>query len=92
VADGDGVVVLDGGDEAPVASGVDSEVLKQGETMWMMRLNGKRQEVAGVALTKEGDDGGTLIQKPTTSGALRQTVVFWGVPATRRGDKEGESP
>jgi hypothetical protein len=45
-----------------------------------------------VALTEEGDDGGTLIKKPMTSGALRQTVVFRGVPTTRRGDKEGESP
>jgi hypothetical protein len=41
VADGDGVAVLDGGDEAPVASGVDSVVLKQGETMRKMRLNRK---------------------------------------------------
>jgi hypothetical protein len=41
MADSDGVAVLDGGDEAPVASGVDSVVLKHGETMRKMRLNRK---------------------------------------------------
>jgi hypothetical protein len=42
VADGSGATVLDGEDEAPVANGVGSKVLKQGETTRKMRLNGKR--------------------------------------------------
>jgi hypothetical protein len=47
VADGSDATVLDGEDEAPVANGVGSKVLKQGETTRKMSLNGKRQEVAG---------------------------------------------
>jgi hypothetical protein len=47
VVDGGGAMVLNGGNEAPVASDVGSKVLKRGEMMRKMKLNGKWQEVSG---------------------------------------------